>query len=358
MSLNHLIDLADLPMEQWDNIINLALKIEKNPKDFFGIMEGKILATLFFEPSTRTQMSFQTAMLRLGGQIIGFSNPQNSSVAKGESLADTIKVMNSYSDIIAIRHPVEGAAKAAAAYSEHCPVINAGGGGHLHPTQTLTDLVTLVREKGRLDNLTIGICGDLKNGRTVHSLIKALTKYPNNKFVLISTKELAIPPYIKTVLDAAGCPYTEVFSLTEAIGELDVLYMTRIQKERFASEEEYNSQKNVYVLDTEKLSLAKKDMRVLHPLPRVDEITPEVDFDPRAAYFKQAQYGVYGRMALIIELLNNNNAANPLFYGKSHAGVPCSNPNCITNAEKYLTKHYTESGDMLVCEYCEHKTLV
>lgn len=358
MSCNHLIDFADFSIEEWDSIINLALKIEKNPKKFADTMKGKILATLFYEPSTRTQMSFQTAMLRLGGQIIGFSNPQNSSVAKGESLADTIRIMNSYSDIIAIRHPLEGAAKAAADYSEHCPIINAGDGGHLHPTQTLTDLVTLVKEKGRLSNLTIGICGDLKNGRTVHSLIKALTKYPNNKFVLISTKELAIPPYIKNILDGTGCPYTEVFSLSEVIGELDVLYMTRIQKERFASEEEYNSQKNVYVLDTEKLSLAKKDMRILHPLPRVDEIAVEVDNDPRAVYFKQAQYGVFGRMALIIKLLEGKESKKPLFYGSSQTGIPCSNPNCITNAENHLEKHYTESGDMLVCEYCEQKTLI
>ncbi len=358
MSCNHLIDLADTSSEQCESIINLALKIEKNPKEYFGIMEGKILATLFYEPSTRTQMSFQSAMLRLGGQVIGFSNPNDSSVAKGESLSDTIRTINSYADIITIRHPSEGAAKAASVYSERCPIINAGDGGHLHPTQTLTDLITLVREKGRLNNLTIGICGDLKNGRTVHSLIKALSKYPDNRFVLISTKELSIPAYIKTILNSAGCKYTEVFSLNEVIGDLDVLYMTRIQKERFLSEEEYNSQKNIYILDTEKLSLAKKEMCILHPLPRVDEIHPDVDKDPRASYFKQAQYGVYGRMALIIELLQNNITPKSAFYGKSHAGIPCSNPNCITNTEKYLTKHYTESGDMLVCEYCEHKTLI
>ncbi len=358
MSCNHLIDLADLPMEQWDNIIHLALKIEQNPREFFGIMEGKILATLFYEPSTRTQMSFQSAMLRLGGQVIGFSNPQNSSVAKGETLGDTIRIVNSYADIIAIRHPLEGAAKAAAAYSQRCPVINAGDGGHLHPTQTLTDLVTLVKEKGRLDNLTIGICGDLKYGRTVHSLIKALSKYENNKFVLISTKELAVPAYTKNILNSAGCPYTEVFSLSEVIGDLDVLYMTRIQKERFPSEAEYEAQKNIYVLDTEKLSLAKKDMKILHPLPRVDEITHEVDADPRAVYFKQAQYGVYGRMALIIRMLSKQDYQQTLFYGSSQTGHPCANPNCITNTETYLPKHYMESGDMLVCEYCEQKILI
>lgn len=357
MSVNHLIDLSDWPRQNWEKIISLALEIEKNPSLFYGRMEGKIMATLFYEPSTRTQNSFKSAMMRLGGQCLGFSNPQNSSVAKGETLGDTIRIMNGYADIIAIRHPKEGAAKAAAAYSS-CPVINAGDGGHLHPTQTLTDLVTLTKETGRLDNLTIGICGDLKYGRTVHSLIKALTQFPNNRFILISTKELVIPAYIKVILNAAGCPYEEVTSLTKVIGDLDVLYMTRIQRERFASEKEYLEQKHVYILDTEKMSLARPAMKVLHPLPRVDEITPEVDEDPRAVYFKQAQYGVYTRMSLILNLLENDGFGAKLFHGNSSNNEPCSNPNCITNTETYLKTSYLESGNMLMCEYCEHKKLI
>ena len=356
-SSRHLIDLSDWPKESWESLIQLALEIEKDPRKFYGRMEGKILATLFYEPSTRTQNSFKSAMYRLGGQTLGFANPKDSSVAKGETLADTIRMMNGYADIIAIRHPQEGAAQTAAAYSR-CPVINAGDGGHLHPTQTLTDLVTLVREKGRLDNLTVGICGDLKYGRTVHSLIKALTRFPNNRFILISTKELAIPAYVKTVLNSAGCPYQEVQSLSEVIGDLDVLYMTRIQQERFASREEYERQKNVYVLDTEKMSLAKPDMRVLHPLPRIDEITPEVDDDPRAVYFKQAQNGVYTRMALILTLLEGTAPEVTLFHGAPHNSECCENPNCITNHEFYLKKSYLETGGMLVCEYCEHKKLI
>lgn len=356
-SSRHLIDLSDWPKESWESLIQLALEIEKDPRKFYGRMEGKILATLFYEPSTRTQNSFKSAMYRLGGQTLGFANPKDSSVAKGETLADTIRMMNGYADIIAIRHPQEGAAKTAAAYSR-CPVINAGDGGHLHPTQTLTDLVTLVREKGRLDNLTVGICGDLKYGRTVHSLIKALTRFPNNRFILISTKELAIPAYVKTVLNSAGCPYQEVQSLSEVIGDLDVLYMTRIQQERFASREEYERQKNIYVLDTEKMSLAKPDMRVLHPLPRIDEITPEVDDDPRAVYFKQAQNGVYTRMALILTLLEGTAPEVTLFHGAPHSSECCENPNCITNHESYLKKSYLETGGMLVCEYCEHKKLI
>ena len=355
--MHHLIDLSDWPREEWESLIHLALKIEQDPRSFYGTMEGRILATLFYEPSTRTQNSFKSAMYRLGGQTLGFSNPQNTSVAKGETLADTIRMMNGYADIIAIRHPREGAAKAAASYSR-CPVINAGDGGHLHPTQTLTDLVTLVREKGRLDNFTIGICGDLKYGRTVHSLIKALSTFPNNRFILISTDKLAIPAYVKTVLNSAGCPYQEVSSLTEVIGDLDVLYMTRIQAERFSSQQEYLEQKDVYILDTEKMSLAKPGMKVLHPLPRVDEITPEVDNDPRAVYFKQAQYAVYTRMALILTLLGEHAPSSTLFCGTSHSNEVCANPNCITNSEPYLKKSFIESSGMLVCEYCEHKKLI
>ncbi len=359
--MNHqtnLIDLGDLSFHHWKEIVGLALKIQEHPSDFYGALTGKILATLFYEPSTRTQMSFQTAMLRLGGQVIGFDNPQNSSVAKGENLKDTITVVSSYADIIAMRHPLEGAAKAAALHA-NCPVINAGDGGHLHPTQTLTDLTTLSKYKGRLSGLTIGLCGDLKYGRTVHSLIKALCHFPNNEFVLISTEELSVPSYITDLLDAHGCHYQKISALTDAIPELDVLYMTRVQQERFASQEEYLAQKDVYVLDAEKLSGAKKDLCILHPLPRVDEIQIAVDDDPRACYFKQAQCGVYARMALILTMLQRPElCGQPLFSGKESKIHACTNPKCITNQESYLPRHFVENGDLLVCEYCDQRILI
>lgn len=355
MAYEHLIDLNDLSVSKWNEIISLALKIKKNESVYSEACKNKILATLFYEPSTRTQMSFQTAMLRLGGQIIGFDNPQNSSVSKGENLTDTIRIVSGYADILAMRHPLEGAAKAAALYAE-CPVINAGDGGHLHPTQTLTDLVTLQSEKGSLSGLTVGLCGDLKYGRTVHSLIKALSMYPDNRFILISTKELSIPQYIKDWMNSHNCPYRECYSLAEAIPELDVLYMTRIQKERFSSEEEYRQQKNVYILDMQKLFSAKQDLCILHPLPRVDEIDLNVDKDPRAMYFKQAVNGVYARMALIITLLNAREQTSLLSH--HNPAVCCSNPKCITNHETYLEKSYKENGDLLVCEYCDERQLL
>ena len=260
MKNRHVVDLTDLSHRELMDIIKLANDIKSEPENYLDACRGKILATLFYEPSTRTQMSFQTAMLRLGGRIIGFDNPQNSSVAKGENLKDTISVIGGYADIIAIRHPDEGTAAAAAMYSP-VPVINAGDGGHLHPTQTLTDVITLYNEMGRLDNLCIGLCGDLKNGRTVHSLIKTMSTFKRNKFVLISTPELSVPQYIKDVINASECDYTEVTSLVEAMPELDVLYMTRIQRERFSSEEEYRKQNGVFVLDKEKLKYAKRTMR-------------------------------------------------------------------------------------------------
>ena len=350
-----LIDLSDFHTDDWRRIIDLALQIKKDPKAYFGRCEGKILATLFYEPSTRTQMSFQTAMLRLGGQTIGFDNPMNSSVAKGENLRDTIKIISGYADILVIRHPSEGAAKAAALNAD-CPVINAGDGGHLHPTQTLTDLVTLTEEKGRLDHLVIGLCGDLKYGRTVHSLIKTLAPF-DNKFVLISTKDLCVPQYIRDILDSNGCQYKEVYSLEEAISSLDVLYMTRIQKERFASVEEYEAQKDVYILDAEKLSRAKGTMKILHPLPRVDEIDVAVDDDSRAVYFKQAVNGVYARMALILTLLDAKEKA-PLSFAKEIKTAKCRNPKCITQTETYLPRYFKESSDMLVCDYCDERFLI
>lgn len=353
----HLIDLSDYPVEWWNGITDLAVDIRKNPEKYAHECDGKIMATLFYEPSTRTQMSFQTAMLRLGGKIIGFDNPATSSVSKGETLKDTTKIVSSYSDVLVIRHPVAGAAKAAALTSG-CPVINAGDGGHLHPTQTLTDLVTLKVEKGRLDHLTIGLCGDLIYGRTVHSLCKAMSCFEGNKFIFISTPQLKMPSYVKDIIVANGCTFEEVSSLDEVIGNLDVLYMTRIQKERFSSEAEYLAQKDTYILDTKKMTHAKHDLAVLHPLPRVDEITNEVDNDPRALYFKQARNGVFARMALIMTIIRNQNPSE-LLKGKVYAGVCCSNPRCITQSETYLPKSFRSNNDTLLeCEYCDERKLI
>ena len=272
----HLIDLNDYPVSWWKQVVDLGEQIKNHPEIYAGACSNKIMATLFYEPSTRTQMSFQTAMLRLGGRLIGFDNPANSSVSKGETLKDTTKIVSGYADILVMRHPVAGAAKAAA-LSADCPVINAGDSGHLHPTQTLTDLLTLQCEKGRLDHLTIGLCGDLINGRTVHSLLKAMSCFEGNHFILISTPELGLPSYVKDILNASNCDFEEVSSLEEALPKLDVLYMTRIQQERFASREEYLAQKDTYILTTKKMQAAKKDLIVLHPLPRVDEIEVALD---------------------------------------------------------------------------------
>lgn len=355
MQSRHLIDLTDFSVSEWEDITRLACDIRERIDEYYGVCRGKILATLFYEPSTRTQMSFQTAMLRLGGRIIGFDNPGNSSVAKGETLKDTIRVVSGYSDIIAMRHPVAGAAKAATLYSR-VPIINAGDGGHLHPTQTLTDLVTLRNEKGTISNLCIGLCGDLKNGRTVHSLIKTMAHFPGNRFVLISTPHLGIPSYIKDFLSGAGCPWQEADNLADAIPQLDVLYMTRIQRERFDSREDYDRQKGIFVLDGQKMKRAKEDLIVLHPLPRVDEITQEVDDDPRAKYFEQTEYGLYARMALIIKMLNGDHKhLEPVPAGEAYI---CGNAQCITHTEAYLPHHFRKTGDLLVCEYCDERTLL
>lgn len=357
MQLNSLIDLDQLSLEEIDELIKLANTIKNNPWAYSESCRGKVMATLFYEPSTRTKMSFQTAMYRLGGQVIGFDNPENSSVSKGESLKDTITVVSGYADIIVMRNPMEGAATAATLYSKS-PIINAGDGGHLHPTQTLTDLVTLYNEKGRLDHLCIGLCGDLKFGRTVHSLIKTMTRYPGNSFVLVSTPELALPQYVKDVMDAAGCKYTEMTSLSKAMPLLDVLYMTRIQKERFASEKQYEEQKGVFVLDSQKLSLGKKDLRILHPLPRVDEITVDIDDDERAKYFDQTVYGMYARMALILTILQGASIPRKRKTPKTTHPCKCSNPKCITQTEHYLPNLFTEAGDMLECRYCDGRKLI
>lgn len=301
--MKHLISPTDLTVSELSGILDLAEKIINDPKKYSETCHGKKLATLFYEPSTRTRLSFEAAMLNLGGSILGFSTADSSSASKGESVADTIRVISSYADICAMRHPKEGA-PLVASYHSSIPVINAGDGGHNHPTQTLTDLLTIKNLKGRLNNLTIGLCGDLKFGRTVHSLINCLVLYEGIKFILISPEELKIPTYIKEqVLEAHNIPYEEVNVLEEKMPELDILYMTRVQRERFFNEEDYIRLKDSFILNSKKMSKAKDDMLVLHPLPRVNEISTEIDSDPRAAYFKQAEYGVYVRMALIIKLL-------------------------------------------------------
>ncbi len=303
--LRHLLNPLDFTVEELDELFTLAEDIGNNQKKYAHVCDGKTLATCFYEPSTRTRLSFEAAMYNLGGNVLGFSEASSSSAAKGESVADTIRVISCYADICAMRHPKEGAAFVAAAHSR-IPVINAGDGGHQHPTQTLTDLLTIRNLKGRLDDFTIGLCGDLKFGRTVHSLINALSRYNNINFIFISPEELKVPDYIIEMLNVKGISYKQVINLEEVIGELDILYMTRVQRERFFNEEDYVRLKDFYILTKDKLNHARNDMIVLHPLPRVNEISVEVDDDPRAAYFKQAQFGVYVRMALIMTLLGLN----------------------------------------------------
>lgn len=300
--MRSLIDISELTVEELDRLINTANDIIENPKKYSEKCHGKKLATLFFEPSTRTRLSFEAAMYELGGNVLGFSESQSSSAAKGESVADTAKTVSCYADIIAMRHPKEGAPLVAAMNAD-VPVINAGDGGHNHPTQTLADLLTIYREKGGFENLTVGLCGDLKFGRTVHSLIAALSRYAGVKFVLISPAELKLPSYVKDTLKDKGIPYTETDSLENSLKDLDILYMTRVQRERFFNEEDYLRLKDTYILTPEKLKNANGDMKILHPLPRVNEISVAVDSDPRACYFKQVLYGKYMRMALILMLL-------------------------------------------------------
>ncbi len=301
-TMRHVMSPLDFTTDELEQLFNLAADIEKNPQKYAHKCDGKKLATCFYEPSTRTRLSFESAMINLGGQVIGFSDAGSSSASKGESVSDTIRVISCFADICAMRHPKEGAPMVAAAHSR-IPVINAGDGGHQHPTQTLTDLLTIRSLKGRLDHFTIGLCGDLKFGRTVHSLIRALVRYEDIHFVFISPEELRVPDYITDMLKEMGISYEENTSLEETIADLDLLYMTRVQKERFFNEEDYVRLKDFYILNKQKMELAKPDMLVLHPLPRVNEISVEVDDDPRAVYFKQVQYGVYVRMALILTLL-------------------------------------------------------
>lgn len=303
--MKHLIDPTDLSLAEIDDILELAEKIIADRPKYSEVCKGKKLATLFFEPSTRTRLSFEAAMLELGGSVLGFSSANSSSAAKGESVADTARTVEKYADIIAMRHPKEGA-PLVASMNVNIPVINAGDGGHNHPTQTLTDLLTIRETKHRLDNLTVGLCGDLKFGRTVHSLIKQLSLYENTKFILISPKELQVPDYIKEELVKKNVPFKEVEQMDDVIGELDILYMTRVQRERFFNEADYIRLKDSYILTLEKLANAKEDLKIMHPLPRVNEISVEVDSDPRAAYFDQAEYGKFVRMALIMTLLGLN----------------------------------------------------
>ena len=303
MEIRNLISITDFSVEEIDKMIGVAGDIMTNPDKYIDICKGKKLATLFFEPSTRTRLSFEAAMLELGGSVLGFSEASSSSAAKGESVSDTIRTVGCYADIIAMRHPKEGAPVVAARRTT-VPIINGGDGGHHHPTQTLTDLLTITREKGRLNNLTVGLCGDLKFGRTVHSLIEAMLRYENVKFVLIAPPELRVPQYIIDMLEKAGAEYKQVETMEAVMPELDILYMTRVQRERFFNEEDYIRLKDTYILNMDKLANAKKDMAILHPLPRVNEISVEVDEDPRAAYFRQALCGKYIRMALILNLLN------------------------------------------------------
>jgi len=356
--MRSLISILDFSVEELAELITTAEDIAAHPEKYWDACAHKKLATLFFEPSTRTRLSFEAAMLELGGSVLGFSEAGSSSAAKGESVADTAKTVSNYADIIAMRHPREGAPYVASRAAT-IPVINAGDGGHQHPTQTLADLLTIHREMGRLSNLTIGLCGDLKYGRTVHSLIEAMSRYENIRFVLISPKELMLPDYVRIgVLDKHGIPYTEVTSLEDAIPELDVLYMTRIQRERFDDPAEYERLKDSYVLTAEKMEPAKKDMAVLHPLPRVNEISVKVDDDPRAAYFRQTLNGKYMRMALILKLLKEAREdpqreaidTDGWVYDKV-----CHNAKCISKTEQELPQAAKLVEGAYRCVYCEQK---
>ena len=358
--MRHLIDIKELTVEEIEELIKVAKDIMQFPEKYSEKCKHKKLATLFFEPSTRTRLSFEAAMMELGGNVIGFSSAQSSSTSKGESVSDTIRTVGCYADIIAMRHPKEGAPLVASLKST-VPIINAGDGGHNHPTQTLTDLLTISCEKGRLDDLTIGLCGDLKFGRTVHSLISAMSRHKNIKFVLISPDELKIPEYVKEeILEKNKIEYIETNDLEKYMDELDILYMTRVQRERFLDEEEYLRLKDSYILNNLKLKNAKNDLCIMHPLPRVNEISTEVDSDLRAAYFRQVKYGKYIRMALILKLVNQNNENN---VEKNNTKkeiineIECKNPSCITTIEQELDHVFVltdEEKNIYRCKYCEH----
>ena len=358
--MRSLIDITDFSVEELYDLMQTACHISEHPEEYSDACKGKKLATLFFEPSTRTRLSFEAAMLELGGSVIGFSEASSSSASKGESMADTAKILSCYADIMAIRHPKEGAPYVAAKNAS-IPVINAGDGGHCHPTQTLADLLTIYRENGDFEGLTVGCCGDLKYGRTVHSLLAALSRYKNVKVILISPEELKLPDYVrKEVLDKAGMEYVEVTSLEDAIGQLDVLYMTRIQRERFHDPDAYERLKDIYILDVEKMKAAKETMRVLHPLPRVNEISVKVDADPRAAYFRQALNGKYMRMALILKLLQDAKEGKQMIEPEDVLldTLKCTNDRCITTTEQELPhafKCVDKENGIYRCIYCEAK---
>ena len=349
--MRHLIDFGDMSRAEWDELYARASRIMDDPSQFIDTCRGKVAASLFYEPSTRTNFSFQTAMLRLGGTVFGFADPNSSSVAKGETLKDTIKMVSSYADVVVMRTPWEGAAKAASLYS-HVPVVNAGDGGHMHPTQTMADLTTMTRLLGKVDGLSIGLCGDLKNGRTVHSLIKAMAKFRDVRFFLISPRELAVPEYMRAFLQENGMPYTEVTGLEAVIPQLDVLYMTRIQRERFVDPLEYERNKGIYILTRRKLERAKEHMLVMHPLPRVDEIAVDVDDDPRAVYFQQARYGMFARMALLEHLALQPRDEHPAPVEIGTKPI-CRNPRCITQMERYLPPLIKKIGGADCCGFCD-----
>lgn len=359
--MRHMIEPFDFSLEETNDLLDLAFDIEKNRDKYKKVCDGKTLATCFYEPSTRTRLSFESAMFNLGGNVLGFASADSSSVSKGETVADTIRVVSNYADICAMRHNREGAPLVASRYSK-IPVINAGDGGHQHPTQTLTDLMTIKANKGRLSNLVIGLCGDLKFGRTVHSLIRSMSRYEDITFVLISPDELKLPSYVmEGISKTSNVKFEQVQKLEDVISKLDVLYMTRVQRERFSNKEEYLRLKDSYILDMKKMNMAKSDMIVLHPLPRVNEIAVEIDDDPRAMYFKQAGYGVYVRMALILTLLEYSKD-NTQTLKKDNEVIlsddKCKNLNCITFEEigiKHIGKMSGENNEKCCCIYCEHE---
>lgn len=347
--MRNLIDILDFSVEEIEKLCNTANDIIDHPEMYSESCKGKLLGTLFFEPSTRTRLSFVSAMMSLGGNVLGFSQAGSSSVSKGETLADTIRMVASYTDIIVMRHPKEGAPIVASSVSK-VPIINAGDGGHFHPTQTLTDLLTIKRKKGKFEGLTVGICGDLKYGRTVHSLIAAMARYEGVRFVLISPEELKLPDYVKDEF-IGGKEYKELSDLEAAIPELDILYMTRIQQERFADKAEYERLKDVYILNAAKLKGAKPDLSIMHPLPRVNEINVDVDDDPRAHYFDQAEFGRYIRMALILKLLKAVKEEGKTVTGEPDASLICKNPHCISGTERGIKRLYKNGS----CIYCDQK---
>ena len=350
--MRNLVNILDLTTDEIDELVTVASDIMDYPEAYANACRGKIMGALFFEPSTRTRLSFTSAMMSLGGQVLGFDQAGSSSVSKGETVADTIRMVSAYTDIITMRHPKEGAPIVASRVST-VPIINAGDGGHFHPTQTLTDLLTIHKKKGRFTDLTIGVCGDLKYGRTVHSLISAMSRYKNVRFVLISPEELKLPDYVKDeYLFSTGCEFAETENLESAIPSLDILYMTRIQRERFETEEEYERLKDSYILTADKLVMAKDDLSILHPLPRVNEIDVDVDEDERAHYFDQAMYGRYIRMALILMLLKTKGVDDRRQSGKVNPHLECKNPHCISRTERGIVKLFEADGK---CVYCDQQ---